>query len=256
MLHIQTVKGETLDLLTRLMQDSTLADFNLVGGTALALYLGHRMSIDLDLFVPRPFDAEELKMHLTTNYGFKNRFVEKHTLMGYIDDVKVDLITHAYPYVDERHITGEGIRLISMRDIAAMKLSAIVGNGTRLKDFIDVAFLSTRMSLSDMLRDYERKYANTTALSALRSLTYFDDVNHKEPVQIIDRAYKWENIERRLRQNFSDGSFGRHPAIGEKGIPPVRFIGRLNFTLPKSLSPICCSFPAPFRNSESLPAVI
>ena len=198
MLHIQTVKGETFGLLTRLMQDAALADFDLVGGTALALYLGHRQSIDLDLFAPGPFDAEELRRHLAGNYNFKSDFVGKHTLMGYIDDVKVDFITHAYPALDGPLVTDEGIRLISIRDIAAMKLSAIAGNGTRLKDFIDVAFLSTRMSLSEMLGDYKRKYADTTAMSALRSLTYFADIDHSMPIRVVAGSYKWENIEKRL----------------------------------------------------------
>ncbi len=198
MLHIQTVKAGTFGLLTRLMQDAALADFDLVGGTALALYLGHRESIDLDLFTPRPFDAGELRKHLADNHNFKVDFVGRHTLMGYIDDVKVDLITHAYPLLDDKHITGQGIRLISIRDIAAMKLSAIAGSGTRLKDFVDVAFLSTRMPLAEMLNDYERKFADTTAMSAFRSLTYFVDIDHSIPIHVVAGTYKWEDIEKRL----------------------------------------------------------
>ncbi len=198
MLHIQTVKGETFGLLTRLMQDPALADFTLVGGTALALYLGHRMSIDLDLFAPKSFDAEKLRKYLFDNHNFKSNFIGEHTLMGYVDDIKVDFITHAYPSLEETFTTDEGIRMLSIRDIAAMKLSAIAGNGTRLKDFIDVAFLSCLMPLSEMLRDYERKYADTSAISALRSLTYFEDINHKEPIQFIDLSYSWENIAGRL----------------------------------------------------------
>ncbi len=198
MLHIQTVKRETFGLLTRLMQDAALTDFTLVGGTALALYLGHRESLDLDLFAPGPFDAEQLRRHLAENYNFKSDFVGRHTLMGYVDDVKVDFITHAYPALGESLVTDEGVRLISIRDIAAMKLSAIAGNGTRLKDFIDVAFLSTRMSLSEMLSDYERKFADTTAMSALRSLTYFADIDHSVPVHVVAGSYKWEKLEKRL----------------------------------------------------------
>ncbi len=198
MLHVQTVKAETFNLLTRLMRDAALADFTLVGGTALALYIGHRISIDLDLFTPGPFDAGELRRHLADNHNFKSDFVGRHTLMGYIDDVKVDFITHAYPALDEKHVTEEGARLISVRDIGAMKLSAIAGNGTRLKDFIDVAFLSTRMSLSEMLSDYERKFDDTTAMSALRSLTYFADIDHSVPIHVVAGSYRWEEIEKRL----------------------------------------------------------
>lgn len=55
MLHKDTVKRETFELLKELMQDKDLQCFNLAGGTALALYLGHRISIDLDLFTPVQF---------------------------------------------------------------------------------------------------------------------------------------------------------------------------------------------------------
>lgn len=217
MLHIQTVKGETFGLLTRLMQDSALGDFDLVGGTALALYLGHRISIDLDLFSPKPFDAEELRRYLAEKYHFEFEFIGKHTLMGYVDDVKVDFITHAYPPLDEKHITDEGIRLISMRDIAAMKLAAIAGNGTRLKDFIDIAYLSTRMPLYEMLNCYERKFTDTTAMSALRSLTYFADIDHSVPIQMMEEAYKWANIERRLLEMTDNPSliFATSPLVEE-----------------------------------------
>lgn len=64
MLYLQTVERETLGLLKRLIQDDPFKNFNLAGDTALALYLGHRVSIDLDLFTPDEFDASQLEQYL------------------------------------------------------------------------------------------------------------------------------------------------------------------------------------------------
>lgn len=119
MLHEETVERTTLELLTALMQDPMLANFNLAGWTALALCIGHRKNIDLDLFTPEPFDATELGEYLAQQYGFVGTFNRENTLKGTIDGVAVDCITHAYPLTDPVVVSPEGIRLYAMRDIAA-----------------------------------------------------------------------------------------------------------------------------------------
>lgn len=144
MLHTETVKGGTLELLKKLEAEDAMSDFNLAGGTSLALYLGHRISIDLDLFTSKPFDAVKLESFLQEKYGFCTGFMEKNTLKGFIGNVKIDCITHAYEYLEKPYVESN-IRLYSMEDIIAMKLSAIADNGSRLKDFIDIAYLSTRV---------------------------------------------------------------------------------------------------------------
>lgn len=67
MLHTETVAGTTLGLLKKLEAENVMSDFNLAGGTSLALYLGHRICLDLDLFTPKPFDATELETFLRDN---------------------------------------------------------------------------------------------------------------------------------------------------------------------------------------------
>ena len=87
-----------------------------------------------------------------------------------------------------------------MEDICAMKLNAIAGNGTRIKDFIDVAWLSTRYTLNQMLDFYERKY-NANAMMPLKALVYFNDINFDEPVRLIDgKKVHWKTYEKRLLQ--------------------------------------------------------
>lgn len=199
MLHTETLPGTTLQLLTTLEKNEILSAFSLAGGTAIALYLGHRRSIDLDFFSPYPFDVEKLKTALESTYHFRTDFMAKNTLKGGIGNVKMDCITHAYPVLAPYH-TEDGIRLYGIDDLIAMKLSAISDNGTRLKDFIDIAFLSTRFSFLNMLKFYERKYSDSNIIRPMKALTYFDDIDFGESIVMLQGNYRWKNIERRLTE--------------------------------------------------------
>lgn len=223
MLYKETVERATFELLTKLMHDPVMANFNLAGGTALALYIGHRKSIDLDLFTPEPFDATELSEYLTRNYGFVGTFSRKDTLKGTIDGVAIDCITHAYPLIDQITVSPEGIRLYSMRDIAGMKLSAIADNGSRLKDFIDVAYLSSRLSLSDMLQAYEAKFPNSTGVRPLKGLTFFNDIDFDEPIDLIGNTFDWKSVAKRLEDMIRQSRivFASFPAKTPRHIPSV-----------------------------------
>lgn len=199
MLHTETVERTTLGLLKNLLAEPRIASFCLAGGTALSLYLGHRRSVDLDLFSPQPFDVLGLKDFLETKYGFRTDLTAKNTLKGTINGVKVDCITHAYAFLAEPY-TEDGFRLYSMEDIVAMKLSALTDNGSRLKDFIDIAFLSTRFSFYAMLKGYERKFPGANVIRPIKAITYFEDIDFEESVAMIIGKYDWRSIEKRLRE--------------------------------------------------------
>ena len=181
MLHTQTVAPQTLGLLKQLEAEPRLAAFNLAGGTALALYLGHRVSVDLDLFTPESFDAGELEAFLSQRYGFQTAFRRPDTLKGMIDGVKIDCIAHKYAYLRQPYAES-GIRLYSIEDIVAMKLSAIADDGSRLKDFVDIACLSTRIPFYEMLKCYERKFPQANVIRPFKALTYFDDIDFGEDI--------------------------------------------------------------------------
>lgn len=197
MLHTETVSATTLELLKSLMNNPTMSSFALVGGTALALQMGHRISIDLDFFCNESFSEENLRYFLEKDFQLKTDLISNNTLKGEIEGVKIDCIAHRYPWIESFEVI-EGIRLASLEDICAMKLNAITGNGTRIKDFIDIAFLSTRYSLAQMLDFYGRKYQANT-LMPLKSLVYFEDVNVDEPVRMTNSAHvNWNRIKKRL----------------------------------------------------------
>jgi predicted nucleotidyltransferase len=87
MLHKETVEKPTLELLIKLMNDNSLKEFVLVGETALALQLGHRISIDLDLFSISAFDSIDLENYLRINYNFELDFIALNTLKGEIEGI-------------------------------------------------------------------------------------------------------------------------------------------------------------------------
>jgi len=198
MLYKATIDGSALELLTRLMADEAFNDFVLVGGTALALQLGHRISIDIDLFSTEAFDQNQLLDYLRNDYHFELDFISENTLKGEVKGVQLDCIAHQYPWINE-YIIEENIRIASFEDIAAMKLNAIAGTGTRIKDYIDLAFLSCKISFSQMLKGYETKYRSNPIIP-VKAITYFDDINFKEPINMTNGSgYDWKKIAKRLK---------------------------------------------------------
>lgn len=189
MLSIQTIHTNTLELLKSLASQPELAHTRLVGGTALALQYGHRQSIDLDFFGKLPEDKEEL-VEMTIRVGnvlVTNR--SKMILQTVINQVKVDFVDYSrYAWIDEP-VLGDGFVLASDKDIAAMKVNAIIGRGTR-KDFIDLYALLQRYSLSEIMAFYKQKYPEFSEYRALLSMTYFEDAEMQDmPKMFIDTSW-------------------------------------------------------------------
>lgn len=199
MLYTCTVESGTFKILERLASEPVLSGFHLAGGTALALRLGHRKSVDIDLFSTANFDLQVVQSRLEQHYGYENTFRASKTLRGRIHDVKVDILAHEYPLVNPivRDLQT-GIHMYSIADIAAMKLNAIAHNGTRVKDFIDIAALSTKMSFIDMLTAYTKKYPRSNVIIPMKAVTYYADIDYNEKVDLIGATYKWGNIEKRI----------------------------------------------------------
>ncbi|MBP5365448.1 MAG: nucleotidyl transferase AbiEii/AbiGii toxin family protein [Bacteroidales bacterium] len=197
MLHTETVIPTTLGLLRTFMTDPNLKALYLVGGTSLSLRLGHRMSIDLDLFSDVDFNSERMREYMEKRYAFQTDYIAESTIKGDVDNVQVDIIAHTYKWIRPCE-NIDGVRLASLEDVIAMKLNAIAGNGTRIKDFIDIAYLSSQFSFSQMLGFYAEKYSANT-LMPLKGLTYFDDIYFDEPIRMLTvEKYSWEKIANRL----------------------------------------------------------
>ncbi len=158
------------------------SDFYLVGGTALALQLGHRDSIDFDFFTENDFDTEVLFERLQDifkEYSIKKIQEEKNTLTIIVDnDIKLSFFTYKYPLV-KPIIEEEFLRLASVEDIACMKLSAIVSRATE-KDYVDLYFILQEYELADLLKLTAQKFLSLDETLIVKSLTYFTDITEEE----------------------------------------------------------------------------
>lgn len=179
------VAPATFELIQQLQLLPEINSFQLVGGTALALQLGHRNSIDIDLFTQEDFNSEDVISIVKNKFAYNEIYRRNNTIIGLINDIKVDFIKHDYPYIIPP-ISEEGIRYLSKEDVAAMKLHAIIQSGKRLKDFIDIYFLLQYFSMDEMIRFFMEKYTYSNPLIALKAVTYFDDIDENiDPPKLL-----------------------------------------------------------------------
>lgn len=132
--------------------------------------------MDIDLFSPEEFEDSPLVDLIAKKFLFREIYRRKNTVIGVVNEIKVDFITHNYPLINPP-ICEEGITFLSSEDIAAMKFNAIIQSGKRLKDFIDVYYLLEHFSMSNMLGFFAIKYPHVNPLIALKAVNYFDDLD-------------------------------------------------------------------------------
>ena len=195
MLQTQTVVPELLELLKRIMEEPLFKNFNLVGGTALSLQIGHRNSIDIDLFGEQEIDQNSF-IETLKNFGdVLIKTSSKNILITEINTIKVDFVNYKYKLLD-KSLEIDQIRMLSDKDIAAMKLNAIAGRGSK-KDFIDLFFLLKKYSLKEMISFYNQKYTDGSEFMVQKSLTYFDDADEQlSPKMFYD--FNWEDCKQKI----------------------------------------------------------
>ena len=158
-------------------------DFYLAGGTALALQIGHRESIDFDFFSEKKFNNNKLFEQIKNNlsaYQVKKVQDEKDTLTVILDNQsKISFFFYPYPLL-EPLITEKYLNLASIRDIACMKLSAIVNRSVQ-KDYVDLYFILQQYPLPGLLQSARKKFPEIETNLIIKSLVYFDDLN-EEPI--------------------------------------------------------------------------
>lgn len=196
MLSTKTVTSDTLSLLKELSTLTEPLGMRLVGGTALALQMGHRQSIDLDFFTHNQIDQELLLQALRAKWNITITNRTKSILQTIINGIKVDFVQYSYYEWIDAPVIEEGITLASPTDIAAMKINAIIGRGSK-KDFIDIFVLLKRFTLSDILEFYKKKYPDNSEYMAMLSLTYFDDADIQDtPTLFINDS--WEQMKKHI----------------------------------------------------------
>ena len=181
-LYWNTVKPLLKDILGEIIAEDIFTPFRLVGGTSLSLQIGHRMSVDIDLFTDNEYgsiDYVAIKVFLENKYSYcSSRNLDNVSFGTYFevgnskdDFVKIDLY-----YTDEfieNPIVIENIRMATANEIIAMKLDVILRGG-RKKDFWDLHYYLDKMSLNEMISLFKKRYP------------YNDDFTKINPLGVIN----------------------------------------------------------------------
>jgi hypothetical protein len=178
-----------------LQQIPALAGYGLAGGTSLALQLGHRVSVDIDLFGEVPFEDEEVVPYLAQIGPFTLIKRSENIFVAVVQGIKVDLVRYAYPRLAP-FVVEDGVRMFGLADIAAMKLGAIAGRGSR-KDFIDLHVLMEHFSKEQLWEVYGAKFPDSSEFLLRKSLTYFTDAE-REAMPEMHIPLTWEEVKRRV----------------------------------------------------------
>ena len=180
--NILTSKQEQILPLIKLFSK----DFGLVGGTAIAYYLGHRRSIDFDLFSPKTFSILSARNKINKFFKIEQTLVQgdgELTVMA--NNVKLTLFN--FPYHIEYNSKFENIiKIPDLLTLAAMKAFAL-GKRAKWKDYVDLYFISKKYSLQQIVKKAEQLFGAEFNEKLFRvQLSYFNDVDYSEEVEYMD----------------------------------------------------------------------
>lgn len=200
-LHYNTVTPLLKSILEKLMEANEFAQFRLVGGTALSLYCGHRMSVDIDLFTEAEYgtiDFDGIENYLVKQFTYvdfnnlpvgmgKSYFIGNDSQNA----IKLDLY-YTEPFIDDV-IEVDAIRMATIEEIIAMKIDVIQRTG-RKKDYWDLHELKGQYNIKDMLGFHLKRYPYThNEKLILNNFIDFEEANEDfDPVCLRDKY--WEFI--------------------------------------------------------------
>lgn len=198
-MYEKSISKKTKAVLKKISTIKDIKNFYLAGGTGLAIQLGHRLSIDLDFFTPDKFNVQNLKHELASKGDYKIDTELDDTLDGTLDQVRVSFFynSHEPNFSFKKY---RKIKLADERDIAAMKLNAISGRGSK-KDFVDIYFLLKKYSVDEIINFFETMYSdaeyNKTHL--IKSLTYFKDAEN-DPLPEMFEKINWSDVKMEIEK--------------------------------------------------------
>jgi hypothetical protein len=191
------------ELLSFISEDEDFKDFYLAGGTALALQIGHRESIDLDFFSNKPFDIsiiESLKKYNLITNILRNNSVEL-----IINDTKVSFLFWAFP-VTQNFIIDDGVKLLNPIDIGLFKLLALQGRQTK-KDIIDLYFIDQKIiDIEELLNTFESNYPKESfnIFDSIKQL-FNDELIELSPMPKMFEDVNFEEMKEHIKTKLARG---------------------------------------------------
>lgn len=195
-MHEEALYEKTREVFLKLNMLSLLSDFYLAGGTALALHLGHRKSVDLDFFKFDSFSPQKIYNSLQ---DLNPKIIQETegTLDIIVNDVKVSFLQYPYKMLKST-IVYKSIYLASIEDIACMKITAISSRGSK-KDYFDLYMILQQYSLEEIFKLFIEKFKGIdySLNHILKSLVYFEDAEKDpEPDLLID--LNWNEVKKEI----------------------------------------------------------
>ncbi len=204
--HAEVMTGPQRQALSQLAAAEPLQNMYLGGGTAVAVQLGHRTSVDLDWFTEQPLrDPAALAGEIAqAAVPFATSSVARGTLHGLVAGVRISFFETRYPLLRPVLFWPEfGCRLASAEDLGAMKLLAVAQRGAR-KDFLDVYALGlSAVPLREMLSLFRQKYRVDDVSRVLYGLSYFEDAE-AEPMPQVLVDLDWNEVKATIKQWVKD----------------------------------------------------
>jgi predicted nucleotidyltransferase component of viral defense system len=209
MLYWNTVDSLLKEILLKLMQQTELEDFRLVGGTAMSLYLGHRMSVDIDLFTDADYGSvnfDKIEEMLVREFDYirgdfgGNAGLGKSYLIGNSDTevIKVDIYYSMDPFFQNAN-ENDGIRMASFEDIIAMKVD-IIQRGGRKKDFCDLHEVLSSYSINKMIDLHQQRFEWTHDKELIRKnfINFQEAENDLVPICLKNKEWIF------IKEDFED----------------------------------------------------
>ena len=207
-MHKNGITPELWDTLYIIQNDPLFKSFYLVGGTALSLQIGHRLSLDIDLFTNDDFDKPAIIQFMMDTFGQHTKIKNNQgSILQIVTEniLNVDFVKYPYKLLDPI-IETDGIRLIGKNDISAMKISAIGQRGYEAKDYIDIYYLLQEMPFAKMIENFKAKYETDDIQHYKRSLIFFDDVspNSWKSVKMINEPLSISKLKETLIKEVTE----------------------------------------------------
>lgn len=198
-MHPNILNKNQLAILTKLKL-SEAPGFYLAGGTALALQIGHRTSIDFDFYSQKKFSSPQLAKEIKKTFpGADMLFTAEDTLKSKIGGTELSFFYYSYRMLEPLK-QYQRIRIASLADIAAMKLAAILQRGAR-RDFIDIYFLLNSYTLNELVDFTIKKYPIFQPMLILRALIYFEDAESEKyprPIKVFTPDFSWGKTKNKI----------------------------------------------------------
>lgn len=212
-MYWNTVSPLLKNILVDLMKDELFSPFRLVGGTALSLQIGHRVSVDIDLFTDAEYASinfKEIRSFLENKYPYcSSRNLDNVAFGTYfeIGNSKDDFIKLDLYYTDEfifDKVIIDKLRMASENEIIAMKLD-IVLRGGRKKDFWDLHYYLDKVSIDEMISNYQKRYPYTDCSYIKSQFINFEIADlDLDPICLLNKSWElikydfFETINRKL----------------------------------------------------------